>query len=77
MIDFNAKSQNIGSGRQMTLQRSAYRLRQHAIRSGSDIEGWRLARRMRDADSLPQALAAERDFGIYLRTHALDSTMAA
>ncbi|MET0724527.1 MAG: hypothetical protein ABWY64_27375 [Tardiphaga sp.] len=76
MIDHDAQFHEIGSGRLKTLRSSAYRLRQHAIKTGGDIEGWQLARRMRDADSVPAALAAERDFGAYVRSHALETVVA-
>ena len=60
---------DIASGRARKLQTSAYTLRQHAIDAGSDLEGWRLSRRMRDAASLREVNAVERELGHYLRTH--------
>jgi len=60
---------NASSRRARTLQTSAYTLRQHAISAGGDLEGWRLARRMRDAASLREVSAVERELGSYLRTH--------
>ncbi|MBC7504256.1 hypothetical protein FNL55_15560 [Tardiphaga sp. vice352] len=52
------------------LQNAAYDLRQHAI-EGGNIEGWRLARRMRDADTLHQYRVVERELKIYLQRHSL------
>lgn len=77
MIYFRARSENIGRKRLSTLLQSADRLRLHALGVDGDIEGWRLARQMRDAVSLPQAMAAERDFGIYQREHKLNLAIVA
>jgi len=77
MIERHAKTLDSGSGRLTALRHSAYRLRQHSIRAGGDIEGWQLARRMRDAESGPQAIAAEHEFRLYMRAHALEAAMAA
>jgi hypothetical protein len=63
--------------RAQSLQSSAYALRQHVIKGGSDIEGWRLARRMREASSLHQFSAVERELGDYLQRHRIDLTNAA
>lgn len=52
------------------LKNAAYNVRQRAIDAGGDLEGWRLARLMRDARSLRQTQAAERIFGIWMRSHA-------
>jgi hypothetical protein len=53
------------------MQQSAYALRQQALNGGS-IEGWRLARRMRDATTLKQLSAVETELGLYLRSTSLD-----
>ena len=61
------------SGRRvLNLQSTAYTLRQHAISRGGDIEGWRLARKMRDVASLNQVDAIEQEFGSYMRTRHID-----
>lgn len=52
------------------LQSAAYDLRQQAI-EGGNIEGWRLARRMRDVDTLHQCRVVERDLKIYLQRHPM------
>jgi hypothetical protein len=57
--------------RALSLQHSAYELRQHAI-NGGDFEGWRLARRMGDAETLHQFTAAEYELGHYLQRNPLD-----
>ena len=55
-----------------SLKESAYALRQHAINGGRDLEGWRLSRRMRDAETLHQFSALENEFGHYLQRHPLN-----
>ena len=57
--------------RARSLQGSAYALRQHAI-VGGDIEGWRLARRLRDAETLDQFNTLEHELGHYLQRNPLD-----
>ena len=57
--------------RARSLQSSAYAVRQHAI-DGGDIEGWRLARRMRDAETLDQFSTLEHELGHYLRRNPLN-----
>lgn len=56
--------------RLLDLKDAAYNVRQRAISTGGDLEGWRLSRLMRDARSLPQANAAEHRFGVWLLTHS-------
>lgn len=63
--------------RARSLQSSAYALRQHAINAGADIEGWRLARRMRDAETLHQFGAVEYELGRYLQRNPLDLSKVA
>jgi hypothetical protein len=53
-------------------QSSAYMLRQHAINTGGDIEGWRLARRMRDAATLHQFIAVAGELATYMQSHTLE-----
>lgn len=60
-----------------SLQRSAYVLRQYAINGGGDLEGWRLARRMRDAETLHQFSSVESELGRYLKRNALDLSKVA
>ena len=50
------------------LQNAAFDLRQHAI-EGGNIEGWRLARRMREATTQHQCGLVERELNIYLQRH--------
>lgn len=49
------------------LNDSAHDVRQWAVDHGQDIEGWRLARLMRDADTDTQVKIAERRYGLWLR----------
>ena len=60
----------IDRNRLRDLKNAAYNVRQRAIDTGGDLEGWRLARLMRDARSLPQARAAEHIFSIWMRSHS-------
>lgn len=53
--------------RARSLRISAYSLRQHAINGGSDIQAWRLARRMREANTVHQLSAVERELEVYMR----------
>lgn len=52
------------------LHNAAYGLRQQAIKGGN-IEGWRLARRMRHANTLHQCTVVERELKIYLQRHPM------
>ncbi len=71
MVD--PKTSDFMSGhRARTRQSSAYALRQHAISIGGDLEGWRLARRMRDAATPHQVRAVESELGRYLQRHSLE-----
>ena len=65
-------SHTTSGSRVLNLQSTAYTLRQQAISRGGDIEGWRLARRMRDVASLNQVDEIEREFGSYLRTRQIE-----
>ncbi|MDB5652898.1 MAG: hypothetical protein JWQ94_511 [Tardiphaga sp.] len=56
------------TGRVLNLQSTAYTLRQHAINAGRDLEGWRLARRMRDVASPNQIDALEHELTRYLHS---------
>jgi hypothetical protein len=53
-----------------SLHHAAYGLRQQALKCGN-IEGWQLARRMRDADTLQQCTIVERELKIYLLRHSM------
>ena len=53
------------------LDTAAHGVRQRAIRKGDDLDGWRLARLMRDADTDTQINVAERKFDAWL--HAIPS----
>ena len=68
----NAASVNSSRHGFRDLEGSAYALRQHAIASGRDLEGWRLARRMRDAASLRELNSVQRDLGSYLTAHDVE-----
>lgn len=72
MIDPKTSTDFMSGPRARTRQSSAYVLRQHAIKIGGDLEGWRLARRMRDAETLHQVTAVERELGRYLQRHPLE-----
>ena len=72
MTDSTLFFDHFGGHRARSLQGSAYTLRQHAINSGGDLEGWRLARRMRDAASLRELTSAERDLSRYLSVHQVE-----
>jgi hypothetical protein len=65
------------SGRLSRLQETAYNVRQHAISAGGDLEGWRLARAMREASSLHEAASAEHKLTAWLRARALDRAAVA
>lgn len=54
------------------LRDAAYNVRQRAISTGGDLEGWRLARLMRDAQSSSQLNVAERWFGRWFLTRTRD-----
>ena len=58
-------------------QTTAYALRQLALGPRGDLEGWQLARRMRDATTLPQVTTVERQLVLWLRTRGLVLPQAA
>lgn len=51
-----------------TLNAAAHAVRQRATRDGGDLEGWRLSRLMRDADTDTQVSAAECKYDVWLQT---------
>ena len=57
----------LSARRTLSLQGVAYLLRQQAIANGSDLEGWRLARRMRDAATDNQLSDVEQELGRYIQ----------
>lgn len=71
MVQSNTSGHSPISGKRLRdLKDAAYNVRQRAISTGGDLEGWRLARLMRDAKSLPQANVAESRFGVWLLAHS-------
>lgn len=71
MVHLNTSGHSRIYGKRLRdLKDAAYNVRQRAIDTGGDLEGWRLARLMRDAKSLLQANAAERSFGAWLHSHS-------
>jgi hypothetical protein len=77
-IILNAPTDDQSSNTRMTgLQDTAYRVRQQAISAGGDLEGWRLARAMRDVTSYADADAIELKLAIWLKARTLDCSVAA
>jgi hypothetical protein len=58
-------------------QTTAYEVRQLALGPRGNLEGWRVARLMRDATTLPQVTTAERKVGLWLRSRGLVLPQAA
>jgi hypothetical protein len=53
------------------LHREYYEVRQHSIGGGADIDGWRVARLMRDAQTPVQADDADRKLNAWIKkTHS-------
>ena len=72
IIDFAAMRQALGSGRRLRqLQNTADLVRQFSLGAGGEVEGWKIARLMREAVTMAQVTTAERRLSIWLRVHAL------
>jgi len=68
MMEISTKSPASFGERCYTLSVAAHAVRQRATRDGRDIEGWRLSRRMRDAETDTQVNVAERQYNVWLQT---------
>jgi hypothetical protein len=67
MMEINAKAPGASFGQRCrTLSIAARAVRERAILDGDDLEGWRLARLMRDALNDGQVNVAEREYRIWL-----------
>ena len=66
MMEISAKSPASFSERCFTLNVAAHAVRQRATRDGGDIEGWRLSRLMRDAETDTQVVA-EQSYNVWLQ----------
>lgn len=76
--DFSTTSDhNTSNGRIIELHDIAYKVRQYAITSGGDLEGWKLARTMRDASSYAETHAAELKLASWLKARTLDRSAVA
>jgi len=51
------------------LNAAAHAVRQHAIREGGDLAGWRLSRLMRDASTHAQVYLGEQEYGVWIRSN--------
>jgi hypothetical protein len=58
-------------------QARAYEMRQLALGPNGDVDGWRLARLLRDATTVMQTVAAERQLRLWLRSRGLALVNAA
>ncbi|UZE46873.1 hypothetical protein [Rhodopseudomonas sp. P2A-2r] len=77
-IDFTAMRQTLAPGRRLsTLHSNAYQVRQISLGARGDLEGWQIARLMRDAATLPQINTAERRLKIWLQIRSLKLPQAA
>jgi hypothetical protein len=68
MMEISAKSTRSFGERCYALNVAAHAVRQRATRDGRDIEGWRLSRRMREAETDTQVNVAERQYNVWLQT---------
>jgi hypothetical protein len=57
------------SQRCRTLDVATHTVRQQAVQRGSDLNGWRLSRLMRDADTDALVKIAELKYGVWLQTN--------
>lgn len=71
-IDFNAMRQTLAPGRRLSeLRSNAYQVRQFSLGAKGDLEGWQIARLMRDAVTLPQINTVERRLKVWLQIRSL------
>jgi hypothetical protein len=68
MMEINRKSPASFGQRCRILNIAAQAVRRRAIRGGGDLEGWRLSRLMRDAETDTQVNLAEREYDVWLQT---------
>ena len=68
MMEINTKSPASFGQRCRILNIAAQAVRRRAIRGGDDLEGWRLSRLMRDAETDTQVNLAEREYDVWLQT---------
>jgi hypothetical protein len=71
MVEISTKSPENFSQRCRILNIAAQDVRRRATREGSDLEGWRLSRLMRDAETDTQVNLAERKYDGWLQTVAI------
>jgi hypothetical protein len=71
MVEISTKSPENFSQRCRILNIAAQDVRRRATREGSDLEGWRLSRLMRDAETDAQVNLAERKYDGWLQTVAI------
>jgi hypothetical protein len=67
MVEISTKSPANFSQRCRILNIAAQAVRRRATREGSDLEGWRLSRLMRDAETDTQVNLAERKYDVWLQ----------
>jgi hypothetical protein len=72
MVEISTKSPANFSQRCRILNIAAQAVRRRATREGSDLEGWRLSRLMRDAETDTQVNLAERKYDVWLQTVAIE-----
>ena len=68
MMEINTKLRISFGQRCFALSVAAHAVRERATRDGKDIEGWRLSRLMRDAETDTQVNLAEQNYNIWLQT---------
>ncbi len=66
-----AKSPASFSQRCRSLSVAARAVRERAVKHGYDLDGWRLSRLMREANTDAQVNVAEREFSAWLRANPL------
>lgn len=68
MMEISTKAPASFGQRCRILNIAAQAVRRRAIRGGDDLEGWRLSRLMRDAETDTQVNLAEREYDVWLQT---------
>lgn len=72
IIDFTAMRPTPAPGPRLNALRSnAYQVRQFSLGAKGDLEGWQIARLMRDAVTLPQISTVERRLNVWLQIRSL------
>ena len=67
MKEINGKPPKSFGQRCHNLNLAAVAVRERAVMRGCDLDGWQLARLMRDASTDAQVNVAEREFNVWLR----------